>query len=108
MKGPVSYNGALAEIEVQHWRKTKVDAVRTQLRCEYIASFLRELTRARRTGVPYGAEHPHGRQPCETFTKSLHAAALVVYGDEQRRVAQGMNFGGQFLQLAWMFIVSRE
>src|SRR6185295_4797250 len=108
MKGPVSYDGALAEIEVQHWRKTKVDAVRAQLRSEHIASFLRELTGARRTGIPCSAKHPHGRQPRETFTKSLHATALVVDRDQQRRVAQGMNFGGQFLQLAWMFIVPRE
>src|SRR3989304_1080936 len=64
----------------------------------------------RRVGVavPETAEPAHRRDRGEALAEALHAAALVVYAHQQRRLAQPGDLLGQSAQLLRALVVARE
>ncbi len=71
-----------------------------------------ELPRERESLRPALRETPaelaHRRQPGESGLESLHAAALLVDGDEERWRANRMYFGDEPLELFAALVVPRE
>src|SRR5947209_7211431 len=79
MEGTVANDTALAKIEIQHGRKTEVDAMRQQFGGEYETGILRSrLCLLAAEFLPQLAKFAHRRQTRETTAKTLHAPSLVI------------------------------
>ncbi len=106
MKGTVANHCAAAEIQVQDRRKTQVHPAGAQFRRQHIARGVGKMARTLRMLVPYLSQCAHWRQQREALAEALHTAAFVIDRDQQRRVAQGVDVGGQFGDLARRFVIA--
>ena len=106
MEGTIADDAAAPPVEVEHRRKRKVDAATAQLDGEHETDVMRGAERCVRIALPQFAQAAHRRQAGKAFATALHAAALVVDGDWQRRLAQGMDFSGQPRQLLGRTVVA--
>ena len=108
MQRAVADHAAVAVIDIEHRRKAQIDAMRPQFRGQHKADFMRQMPRMLRIGIPRTAEFAHGGNRGEAIAETLHAAAFMIDGDDERRAAQRMNFGGQAVQLFRPGIIARK
>ena len=109
VEGAVADGAAAAVVEVQHRGKAEVDAVRAQLGGKHEAGRARGLERGKVVVFPQRAQAAHGRQAAEAIgAEALHPAPFVVDRDDQRRVAQRADVGGQRAQLVRAGEVARK
>ena len=98
MEGAIADDFAGAVVEGEHRREAEVDAAGAQLGGQHVAGCRRRFQGAGGIRVPQRAQRAHRRQHGEAVAEALHAAAVVVDGDQQRRLSQGMNLESQFLE----------
>ena len=108
VQGPIAYNGASSIIEIEHGDETEIDAAHGQLAGDARADPLGLVVGHRRVAIPALTELSHRRHRRETFAKALHASALVIDADEQRRIAHRANRRGQRLELLRGGVVARK
>ena len=108
MEGPVADHGAGAVVEIEHRREAEVDAMGAQLAGQHEAQPRRLARGAGHVALPELAQRAHRRYRGEAVAEALHAAALVIDGDEQLRRAQRADLGRQRLQLRRGLEVPRE
>ena len=108
MEGAVADDAGGPVVQVQHRRKTEIDAVRAQLAGQHITGFTRQMAGLLRMGIPAFAECAHRRQAGETFAKTLHPSAFVVDADQQRRGFERMDFRRQRIELCRAGVVARK
>ena len=61
-----------------------------------------------RVAVPQQPEFTHRRQCGETVAETLHSAAFVIDGDQQRWLSQRVDIVRESRQLPGRFVVTRE
>lgn len=99
MQRAVANHGARAAVDIKHRGKAQIDSVRLQFRRDHEADMMRDMSCVILIDVPQSPEFAHRREQREMLPEPLHAAALMVDGNDQRRTAQPMNFGGQLHKL---------
>jgi len=95
VEGAVANHRAGAVVEVEHRGEAEIHAAGAQLRRKYPTGLVRQGLGAVRMFVPDMPQLAHRRQAGEAVAESLHPTAFMVHGNQQMRVAQGMNLGGQ-------------
>ena len=108
MKRPVADDAAAPPVEVEHRREAEVDAMRTKLRSKYVAERGGDATGLQYVAVPKFTQAPHRRQARKASAEPLHASAFVVDRDQQRGIAQRVDFGRQPAKLLRGLEVARE
>ena len=108
MKRSVADDFAYAPVKVQHGGETEIYADRPQFRRHKPAENLRRPAPVIRIEIILSPDQMRGRQCREAVTESLHAAALVVHGDEQRRPPHRVDLDGQAPELPGIPIVAAE
>src|SRR3546814_175598 len=106
VKCAVADDAAVAVIHVKHGRKTEIDAMRTQLRCQYPARLFGQLFGLLGMLVPNPAEFAHGWNAGKALAETLHATAFMVYRNQQWRLANLVDAFGQRLELGWIDVVA--
>ncbi len=84
----IADHARLAVVHVQHGSEAEVHAVGLQLATDHEAAAARGGERLRGIAVPELAQLGHRRDGREAVAEALHAAALVVGGDQELRRAQ--------------------
>ncbi len=97
-----------APVEVHAGRETQVDATGPQFRGDEPARLPRKGERGIRICAVLAADDAHGRDGREAVTKPLHAAALVVHRDDQRRAAQRTHLVDEIGKLLRRPVVAAE
>jgi hypothetical protein len=105
---PVADHRARAVIEIEHRREAEVDAVRAQLHADGAPVLERRGLRGGGIRIPLLAERAHRRNRAEARAKPLHAPALVVDRDQQRRIAQRVDVARERRERVRRRVVARE
>src|SRR5690606_40460366 len=91
MQRAIADGAARAVVDVEHRREREVDAVRGELGARNVAERAGGAAREVAVPVPEPAELAHRRQRGESGAKALHAPALVIHADGQRRLACALD-----------------
>ncbi|MNP10206.1 hypothetical protein D3C76_1023470 [compost metagenome] len=78
LEGPAADHGAALVIQVQHRGKAEVQANRQHLGCHQPTALFGQVL-----GVVVVGQRTHGGQAHKTLTQALHAAAFLVYRQNQ-------------------------
>ena len=108
VKGTITDDLANAPVEIHTGCEAEVDVDGPQLRRDQPAGLARGLQATLRIPVIFQADAAHRRNLREAIAKSLHPAAFVVNGDQQRRTAQGPNVRDQVRHLFDRLEIARE
>ncbi len=108
VEGALADDLAAAVVEVEHRREAEVDAGCAELDGDHAAPPARIGERSRAIGVVALAEHAHGGNRGEAVAEALHATALVVDRDEQRRIALHPDVGDECCHLRRRRVVASE
>ncbi len=108
VKSAVTDDTADAAVDIEHRRETEVDTHAAQLDRHQPAGGFGQRHRPRRRLIMHAAERGERRQRREPGAQALHPSALLIDGDQQRWIAQGMDFRGERRQLQRRFVIARE
>ena len=96
MERAVADDAARPVVEIEHRREAEIDAMRAEFATRACAPSRRASARGGGDiAVPQLAQRAHRRNGGEAFAKALHAAAFVIHGDQQRRIAERVDRRGQ-------------
>ena len=99
MERAVADHSTAAPVHVEDRGEAEVDPVGTQLGSEHQPEGRGDAARNQHILVPQVSEPPHWRQARESFAEPLHAPTFVIDGDQQRRIAERVDFVGELAQL---------
>ena len=109
MEGAVADGAAAAVVEIEHRREAEVDAMRQQFGGKHEAGSAGGIERREVVLRPQRAEAAHGGQAGEAVgAEALYPAPFMIDRDDQRRVAQCPDLGGERAQLVGAGVVARE
>ena len=108
MEGTIADHPGRTVIEIQHRGEGIVDAVGPQLGGQHQAGRPCQLPAGLGIGCVALPQRTHRWQAGEAIAEALHAPPLVIHRDQQRGLAQGMDLGGQGLELFGVSVVARE
>ena len=106
MEGAVTNDATASPVEIKYRGEGEIDATASQFSGQHVTNASGGLQRCCCITIPPFTKTTHRRQTCEAFATTLHPAPFVVGGNQQRREAQGMNFGSQRSQLCGRLIVA--
>ncbi len=108
MEGAVTDHSAATPVHVEDRREAEVNPVGTQLGSEHEAEGRGDAACNQHILVPQVSEPPHRRQARESFAEPLNASTFVIDGDQQRRIAEGVDFVRELAQLLRRLEIPRE
>ena len=109
VEAAVADNGAISPVQIQYRCKRQIDAAGGQFGSQHPTDRFRPFFGGfRPLSVPHFAQYAHGGQAGKTRDKPLHAAAFVIDGHNQGRLAQGFDFLHEQGQLFSILEISAE
>ena len=108
MQRAIADDRALAVVEIEDRREAEIDARGAKLGGDRPAQARGFARRAGDIAVPPLAQRAHRRYRREAVAKALHPSAFVIDGDQQRRLAQRADRGGQPASWRGRLEIARE
>ena len=106
MEGAAADHAGAAVVQVQVRGEGKIHSPGPQFGSQHVAHLPGQAEGARGIGIPGLAQAGHGRQAGEALPEALHPSAFMIHGDQQRWLAQGMDFRGQGEELFRVRVVA--